>query len=252
MKTYLKMCSVDDINEYIKKNGIDKTTDIIENEKNIPFFIILNTIMPFLSDFIYFTGTTTDKILLGLAMIIGLNIYMKQSGMRYNIYYMNDFETAGDLYLYFVLDSYTGDITKLNTDTTILSFIPGTTQFSLNRTYKMALYKLIEFNIINKIKTQLPSGQISSSKTLTTSSPEYINYKNLIIKKQPYLSNILSLKLAGLYCYFNNKNAFTTSSPILTEIREFNNSMPDDVRDMPAQTNNDAAYKMIINLASSS
>jgi hypothetical protein len=246
MTTFIKMINMDNVNKYIEGNGINKTTKLIETEKNINFFNKFSKILDIIGDVVYISGTPTDKILLGLATIIGWNIGLKID--NYTAYYMNDFETVGEMYIYLIPASYTGDRTQLNTDTNILSYAERTIQ--LGESIKMPLLKTVEQNIINKIINTTTSNPVGSGTTtavpeITNSSPIFIEYKNKILRNKTAYITIAELYIACLYCYYDNPTAFTFNSQIITVFTNYMNTLSVDFKPANVTLTNISMYNNI-------
>jgi hypothetical protein len=242
MTTFIKMINMDNVNKYIEGNGIKKTTTQIETEKNIDFLNIFSGILNLIIDIIYLAGTMTDKLLIGLATLIGSNIQMKTNTSNpYTVYYMNDIDTVGDMYLYIVPDSDTRDRTKLNTDTDILDYLESNMK-DLTKTYKVSLFKLIEKFIFNKINAE----SLKTTETtleITTSSKIYIDYTNKIIRNKINLIHMTELYIACIYCYYDNPTSFTANSPIIDTIKTFITSVASEIKPTDFINNNYNVYK---------
>jgi hypothetical protein len=241
--TFVKMINMDNVNKYIVDNGINKTTKQIETEKNINFYMRFNDIFMFQLDVLFFAGTNTDKILIGLAIIMIQNIWKKETGgdNDFTYYYMNDFDTTDDMYIYFIHDSYTGDRTKLNTDTNIPIFVgpPSTSSF------KLPLFKLMEIMIIDKLTRT--NNSPTTSTPITSSSQIYIDYKNKTISNKTTITTMAEYYIACMYCYYDNPINFTPNSPIINKFRTFMLNTPDYLKSTLETNNNIDMHRIVKN-----
>ena len=245
LATFFKNIDINYINDNIKKNGIDKTMANIETEKNINFYVLhMFMINNVLSRFVFFTGSLTDKILLGIASVAFLNIGLQQSNKNIKFYYLNDYEKYNDFIIYMVPSSYTGDTTKLNEDTSFILVdilkeqeLTGnvmTTQS--NKNIKFSLFKLLELNI-NKYVAQL-NAESTPVNTTSSFSSFFEIYKQSTINNKDNLFKYLNLLISALYilCYKNSplletdnitKDILnitnTTTSPFTQEFIKLNN-----------------------------
>ncbi len=219
MEIYFPLINMNTVQQHLTNNNVNQSIQDIINSKtnlNIELFF-MSGIMQLYALIAFCSDDSNNIIYLGLFLILIMKINtlerlaQENKTLDVDFYYLNDYETVGEFYLYIIPKTYNiNNINNLKTDTNItelgnnydLTRITEPSKTSLNK----ALMMLIK-NILSQ-KNNIPVTEITDT--------QVNEFKTIIKSNQKPLTEYLNISTAGPFIALSTP--VTESSKIVSDM----------------------------------
>ncbi len=228
METYFPILDINFINNLLIENNSSNTQNIINNKKINAFELLFGNIdksnlVKLIYALIYSLNNKTYLVLLGLFMLI----LIQNKSSNIDFYYYNDYKDINDFVIYIVPKDYTGNLSNLNKDNTIIEI---NFDMDINNTVpsKIYLIKGLRNHLLRQEALKFKNSE--QNNLLTTMSINNITdatineYLESIKENTTYLITYIRYSIASIFLFLDKEKLLSTDKIIIDNAELINTS----------------------------